>query len=125
MRARALASCATASPTLFRWPAGLADGLARKEPAPPVDHHGISPKQPGSPALRNDPEIRRYVSIGSRQVRLERFVEPATSWEVSVVAAAPFCPYQPHPRGGWVEKAHYVYAKSTHPLVLGGSVRHT
>src|SRR5690349_4016829 len=26
---------------LFRRPAGLADGLARKEPAPSVDHHGI------------------------------------------------------------------------------------
>src|SRR3954471_19386104 len=61
-------------PTLFRRPAGLADGLARKEPAPPVDHHGISPKQPGSPALRNDPEIRRYVSIGSLRNHLERFV---------------------------------------------------
>src|SRR4051795_8512449 len=38
--------------TLFRRPAGLADGLARKEPAPPVDDHGISPKQPGSPVPR-------------------------------------------------------------------------
>src|SRR4051794_18605414 len=37
---------------LFRRPAGLADGLARKEPAPPVDDHGISPKQPGSPVPR-------------------------------------------------------------------------
>src|SRR3954468_18415396 len=35
--------------TLFRRPAGLADGLARKEPAPPVDDHGISPNNLGPP----------------------------------------------------------------------------
>ena len=39
-----------ASRILFRRPAGLADGLARKEPALLTDNRVIRPKQPGSPA---------------------------------------------------------------------------
>src|SRR3954452_5728112 len=35
--------------TLFRRPAELADGLARKEPAPSTDHRGISPNNLGPP----------------------------------------------------------------------------
>ena len=35
---------------LFRRPAGLADGLALKEPAPPTDSPRDSPQQLGSPA---------------------------------------------------------------------------
>src|ERR671932_683615 len=35
--------------TLFRRPAGLADGLARKEPAPLVDIHGTRPNNLGPP----------------------------------------------------------------------------
>src|ERR687885_1680794 len=34
---------------LFRRPAGLADGLARKEPAPLVDDHGTRPNNLGPP----------------------------------------------------------------------------
>src|SRR3954447_10905849 len=35
--------------TLFRRPAGLADGLARKEPAPPVVTTGLAPNNLGPP----------------------------------------------------------------------------
>src|SRR3954463_12122960 len=46
--ASARVRCDSTSP-LFRRPAELADGLARKEPAPSVDHHGISPNNLGPP----------------------------------------------------------------------------
>src|SRR6185503_5349033 len=45
--------------TLFRRPAGLADGLARKEPAPRVEDHEIRPKQPWVPRSPDRPGIRR------------------------------------------------------------------
>ena len=43
--------CATRK-SLFRRPAGLADGLALKEPAPPADSPRDSPQGTGSPAPR-------------------------------------------------------------------------
>src|SRR3954471_20003635 len=56
--------------TLFRRPAGLADGLARKEPAPPVDDHGISPKTTWVPRSPDRPGIRRCIQDIGRSAPL-------------------------------------------------------
>src|ERR1700733_5831506 len=49
--------------TLFRGPAGLADGLALKEPAPPAGSPRDSPQGTGSPA----PRMSRPADSASRQ----------------------------------------------------------
>src|SRR6186713_858833 len=56
-----------ASEQLLCRPTGLADGLARKEPAPPPQSQRISPKV-GSPVPRSQAGVRRLFSYSRGSV---------------------------------------------------------
>src|SRR3954471_10764497 len=87
--------------TLFRRPAELADGLARKEPAPSVDHHGISPNNLGPPLSGTARRLGVMCPIGSGGLSLERVFELATRAGVAVAVRDPrsatsiWCGYTP------------------------------
>src|SRR5919199_6645585 len=93
--------------TLFRRPAGLADGLARKEPAPLVDIHGTRPKQPGSPAPRTVRGFGVACKIsdeGARsptqysEVGIDHSSRPAGAGAAAATVSARRAPATPPPR---------------------------